>query len=1750
MTPTTNPYPLLSPWESYRTLSRDSLASELSDANYSDGTSTGVPDEADDIFKSIGLDEIFGRVQIVLGFQPDAAINAREFLKSQILSRAPRLNDSVKDAIKSLHVDYIAGKYANYRQWYLSAALRHPEDSQGNVNDVEAVSPERLIKRRFRSKYKKIKTAEKIQQLGIYLCLLVESSNLRLMPELMCYMFKTAHEYISNANPENPTKMAPSYYLEVLKPLYRYHCEQINHNVNNTLVKREADHDRTVTYDDINETFWMAERINTITLMDGRKLVDIPEEHRWAALDGVDWEKSLRKTFKETRAYAWHLLVNYTRLLALLGGFFWVFLSSIMVNIIWLNPGQPWRTRVGLDVYVLTDFEYEHAHDDAKRAVPATVLWTFIGLGGATGVFTCVVGAMAEFGFIPATMRNIKILLRRFLIYFAMLCACIAPAVHLLFVDHATFLAKILTAVTVLINATCLAVVVVVPPTTLVKNKIDNPTFIRNFAPITRQQRLYSIVLWSLLFIAKFIESYFVLFDAVTLAMEALWNLNPNTCAVGGWITCYVVSKIAVLLLIVMLGMFFYLDSYVWWLILTSVLQLSISSFRLFGLVWWERTFAHLPEKLFPRVFAIKDLPSVYRADPQVLCAELWNAIVQSLYDDHLINSDQKERISFHKIESMSLSKKGSESNLSSSPGIAPLDNIHAANRMHQTPSVSSTKALSMHSSDVETLSPSTLAYAKPEYLAALGNGATKMKFFPENSEAERRLKFFAHTLDMQFPVAMSVESTPALSVLIPHYNEKILLDFKEITTQEPESSFTVLEYLQSLHGSEWENFADECRKLIEAEKALDDDSDTKFGETTKSSFGDDSGSIFTDRIPASIRPELLLRTRKWASRRSQTLYRTISGMFQYATALKLLFRIENPAFCGSFSPANLERELDRLISLKLRVVVDMQRYQQFSETEMEDVNLLLKEFPALNIVWPEQVTDENGNQRFYTNMFDGYCEVLANGRRASKYRIELPGWPILGDGKGCNQNLGVMYTRGEFIQVIDANMDHYLEECIKVRSILAEFGELSVVPNNPPVALVGLREHIFTHGIGAVADMGATTETTLVSMNQPVLSKIGARLHYGHPDFWNAVFMLPRGCLSKAQRGLHLNEDIYAGMAALMRGGVNKHAEYMQVGKGKDLGFNSVLAYFSKLAMGMSEQMLSREQYRLGQQLPLDRLFSFFYANPGFVLSHTFAIASMQSFIIFLLCIAALSNTLVVCPQKPILGDWTVDMSKIVSDPPPDNCAHMEPIKDWLGTIVIAFLPVYAVIILPIAAHTVIERGKSAFWRFVRQLASLSIFFSIFGTMIWCRVFLSTANYGQARYVSTGRSLELVRKPFHTIFANYSDLALKAGLLMLACVLYVTTSEIVTPAISFFWITTVPLIISPFWFNPHQFRLDEFMQDYGRTLRWFRTGNSRTDDPDASSWIAYHRNLRRSITGNLRRLRYGVQSKDHRRRARRTVIWMHEIVVPLLVAIVGICAYAVGTAGGIERAVFLVGLTFVPLLVNAVVLVAVHAVCVIIGPMVGTVHRDGIGPVAATIGHLSSLASFIVVLGGIWLLSNWEFREALLGMIVFQLVLRFILRIFTLLLFRDVDETNTNLAWWDGRWYMTSSRWSQLAFSTRLFAPLREYPCKILEMCCWANDFMVAHILMFVLFPACCVPYMDRLQTFMVLWAPTGKASARIPSINRSTQGPRRTLPWWSSTLFLASFIIFIAILIVPTVFDWGFGVDNLPKLGISLGN
>jgi 1,3-beta-glucan synthase component len=54
--------------------------------------------------------------------------------------------------------------------------------------------------------------------------------------------------------------------------------------------------------------------------------------------------------------------------------------------------------------------------------------------------------------------------------------------------------------------------------------------------------------------------------------------------------------------------------------------------------------------------------------------------------------------------------------------------------------------------------------------------------------------------------------------------------------------------------------------------------------------------------------------------------------------------------------------------------------------------------------------------------------------------RVQLPGNPVVGEGKPENQNHAIIFTRGENVQAIDMNQEGYFEEALKMRCLLQEF--------------------------------------------------------------------------------------------------------------------------------------------------------------------------------------------------------------------------------------------------------------------------------------------------------------------------------------------------------------------------------------------------------------------------------------------------------------------------------------------------------------------------------------------------------------------------------------------------------------------------------------------------------------------------------------------------------------------------------------
>ena len=833
-----------------------------------------------------------------------------------------------------------------------------------------------------------------------------------------------------------------------------------------------------------------------------------------------------------------------------------------------------------------------------KKFPSAPMTWSAVALGGAVSTGIMLLATIAEFSYIPTTWNNASHLTTRFIFLLVILAITAGPTIYIASVDDLPTRSKtpiplIIGMVQFAISAIVTIVFAIVPSGRMFGDRVAgksrkymaSQTFTASYPTLPRSARTASILLWILIFSCKFAESYFFLTSSFSSPVAVMARMTVQGCndRLFGGSLCANHVPFTLAIMYVMDLILFFLDTYLWYIIWIVIFSIG-RSFALGLSIWtpWKDIYTRLPKRIYAKVLATGEMELKYK--PKVLVSQVWNAIIISMYREHLLSIDHVQRLLYHQVDG--------------GPG-------------------------------------GRRTLRAPPFFTHQDKKGFKGAFFPEGGEAERRISFFASSLTTAIPEPLPVDAMPTFTVLVPHYSEKILLSLREIIREEDQNTrVTLLEYLKQLHPVEWDNFVKDT-KILAVEAEGGEAGDEKRGSVR----GKGATQCKADDLPfycigfKTSSPEYTLRTRIWASLRAQTLYRTVSGMMNYSKAIKLLYRVENPDLVHNFSgnTDRLERELERMSRRKFKLVVSMQRYTKFNKEEQENAEFLLRAYPDLQIAYlDEEPSNKGGEGRIFSSLIDGHSEMdEKTGKRRPKFRIELPGNPILGDGKSDNQNHAMVFYRGEYLQLIDANQDNYLEECLKIRNILGEFEEYAVSSQSPyaqwghkefqknPVAIVGTREYIFSENIGVLGDIAAGKEQTFGTMTARALAWIGGKLHYGHPDFLNATFMNTRGGVSKAQKGLHLNEDIYAGMNAFGRGGRIKHGEYYQCGKGRDLGFGTILNFQTKIGTGMGEQMLSREYYYLGTQLPIDRFLTFYYGHPGFHINNILVIYSIQVFMV-----------------------------------------------------------------------------------------------------------------------------------------------------------------------------------------------------------------------------------------------------------------------------------------------------------------------------------------------------------------------------------------------------------------------------------------------------------------------------------------------------------------------------------------------------
>ncbi|KAB1200214.1 Callose synthase 7 [Morella rubra] len=143
--------------------------------------------------------------------------------------------------------------------------------------------------------------------------------------------------------------------------------------------------------------------------------------------------------------------------------------------------------------------------------------------------------------------------------------------------------------------------------------------------------------------------------------------------------------------------------------------------------------------------------------------------------------------------------------------------------------------------------------------------------------------------------------------------------------------------------------------------------------------------------------------------------------------------------------------------------------------------------YPSLRVAYIDEREElvNRQSQKFY---FSVLVKGGDNLDHEEIYRIKLPGNPIdIGEGKPENQNHAIIFTRGEALQTIDMNQDNYFEEAFKMRNVLNEFLQDRHGKHKP--SILGLREYVFTGSVSSLAWFMSNQETSFVTIGQRILA-------------------------------------------------------------------------------------------------------------------------------------------------------------------------------------------------------------------------------------------------------------------------------------------------------------------------------------------------------------------------------------------------------------------------------------------------------------------------------------------------------------------------------------------------------------------------------------------------------------------------------------------------------------------------------------
>lgn len=648
-----SPTPTATPFASDRELSSETLVNS--------NNSNGVPYPAwttaahyQNLPSHQQIQDTFVQLKNAFGFQYDSMINMLDHLLIMLDSRASRMTPAM--ALLTLHADYIGGPNANYRKWYFAAqldldnavgdknaAIRVAENQEQTSIDQQQQQSLTEAEENWRCKMEQMSDSDRIRQLALWLMIWGEASVIRFCPEALCFIFKLADDAVENKLAASTagtttTAVAPEgdYLKKIISPLYDFVKDQVyRKDTQNKLVRRDRDHAEVIGYDDVNQLFWYPETIGRLTLNDKSKFMDIAPHLRFDSLVDINWKNAFQKTFKEKRSWM-HLAVNFTRIWIIHIVSFWYYIAA------------------NSDIlYLSTEKHIAEKETSVKISMTA--------LGGAVATLLMMLGSFVEYIYVPMSFKKAGILSRRMILLFLVLIINAGPSVYCLKISRSGTLSMVVAVVQLIISLTTSVFFAITPQSRLFigssksndeRKTPSSQTFTASFPHLKKADRLISIGLWFCVFGCKLLESYLFIALSFKDPLKAIANMKVLHCkdAITGSLLCTYMPSISLALMLLMELVLFFLDTYLWYIIWNTVFSIA-RSFYLGVSIWspWRNIFSRLPKRIYAKILAASELD--IQLQPKLLCSQIWNALVISMFREHLLSPDHVSKLLYRQVK-------------------------------------------------------------------------------------------------------------------------------------------------------------------------------------------------------------------------------------------------------------------------------------------------------------------------------------------------------------------------------------------------------------------------------------------------------------------------------------------------------------------------------------------------------------------------------------------------------------------------------------------------------------------------------------------------------------------------------------------------------------------------------------------------------------------------------------------------------------------------------------------------------------------------------------------------------------------------------------------------------------------------------------------------------------------------------------------------------------------------------------------